>query len=335
MKRKFFLGLISLTLALCLCITACGGLTIRDNGDGSYTVTPNEGNDQGNQQGGNNQGSTEPSAPDYSMYSPLLQEVLNDPQWDELYRRYESNELYESSNHYDPGTNLLEAIPYEYLESKGEDIDGIKNGSVSVISDLYTIETETNYIYNRIEVEYNVKDGENYINQYLLKYRITEQELDELTMLYQWKYYQGPVMFQCLAAKQQPEVIAEFSITEKGYKNIIESCNNKNTYLSQAMNSDKIESANIISMKPITLWNEPAYVIKLYCFSAKDYNPVSNCTIYEVDSQIVVSACKLTVSNNTYDLYNLSALNPNLISSTPITYFRLFGNFKDFKELLH
>ena len=162
MMRKFFLILTSLFLVLCLCMTACSGLTIRENGDGSYTVTPNrnEGDDTQNNQPGNNQGSTDkPTAPDYSMYSPLLQEVLNDPQWDALYSKYESGEIYQTSNHYDTGTNLLEAIPYDYLGNKDEDVRAIKNGAVLVNADLFTIENEKNSIFISRSRNTNYRNG--------------------------------------------------------------------------------------------------------------------------------------------------------------------------------
>ena len=335
MKRKFFLGSISLALALCLCITACGGLTIRDNGDGSYTVTPNEGNgnNQGNQQGGNNQGSTEPSAPDYSMYSPLLQEVLNDPQWDALYRRYKSNELYESSQHFDVGTNLLEAVPYKYLESEGEDIDGIKNGAVAVGSYLYFLENDKNNIYDKVNVIYKVPNGENYINQYLLKYRITEQELKDLTMLYSGDYYQGPIMFQCLAAKQQPEVIAEFSITENAYEKVLSVCNSTSQYatLSKLLDHDKISSFTLTSLDYGIVWDETSYDINFNLINEGDFNgSVSQKTLYKVSSSLIYSTSKVSYINGLLDLEWFSGINSTILSSTPITYFHLSHSFKDF-----
>ncbi len=336
MKRKFFLGLISLTLALCLCMTACGGLTIRDNGDGSYTVTPNEGNgnnDYGNQQGGNNQGSTKPSAPDYSMYSPLLQEVLNDPQRDALYRRYESGELGEVSNKFDWGFNLMEAIPYNYIASKDEEIAEIKNGTVGVDADLYIMENDESHIYSILDIVYKVNNGENYINQYLLKYRITEQELKDLTMLYSGDYYQGPIMFQCLAAKQQPEVIAEFSITEKAYESLLASLN-KNQIVNETF-------GNVVSNFIITFFfknvdDERDYDLHIKLFYLNTKQSVSNGNIADMSLKVDHWA-KPTYLNgviNWSSIHNLY-IDEQVGSSTPITYFHLSHSFKNFKELLH
>ena len=337
----------AMIVPVALSASACR-VTIKDNGDGSYTITPNP-NDQGNNNNnqGNNQGSTNtpqggqttPKEPDYSKYSPLLQEVLNGSYYDDLWRRYESNKWHEFSTPYDPEYNLLEAIPYDYLASKDEDIIGIKNDDVWVNSDLYTIQNEEkDYIYDRIQITYEVKDGENYMHQYLLQYQITKQELKDLEMLYWDRYFQGPVMFQRLASKQTPKVIAEFAITEKGNKNIIASCNNKNKYIAEIINYNRIASANIMTMSPITLWNELAYNIKFWLFSAagKAYNgwAVTSRELYEVDTQTVASTCRLTVDNNIYDLEDLFALNPVLISSTPITYFELGHAFKNFKDRL-
>lgn len=324
MKRKFFLGLISLTLALCLCITACGGLFGSGNGDengengGASQTTPD--------------GSTGSSESKYSKYSPLLQEVLSDPQWDALYRRYESGEISANENTYDGGTNLLEAIPYDYLASKGEDISGIKKGAVGVNAYLYTMENDKNHIYNKLDVVYNVKNGETYINQYLLKYRITEQELDDLRMLYSGKYYQGPIMFQCLAAKQQPEVISEFSLTEKARLNIISSCNNKNNYIAGALNYNQVVSLTMISLTPTTYRDKDAYDATMYLYGKRGNSSITNRQVYKVSAKLVDIRSKVTFSNGIMDLVDLNALEPILEESTPITYFQLYHAFKDFKK---
>lgn len=337
MMRKFFLILTSLFLVLCLCMTACSGLTIRENGDGSYTVTPNrnEGDDTQNNQPGNNQGSTDkPTAPDYSMYSLLLQEVLNDPQWDALYSKYESNELFIANDHIDVGTNLLEAIPYDFLMNKGEDVAGIKDGSVAVGSYLYVIDNDKTQLYDKINVIYRPKDKESYINQYLLKYRITEQELNDLKTLYSGRFYQGPIMFQCLAAKQQPEVISEFSITENGYKNILNNCNNANNYIAETLNYNQIVSCSIISLTPTIFRDKDAYDAIMYLFEKAGKGTVSSCELYQIKVKLLDYKSKVTYDNGIMNLVDLNALEPNLISSTPITYFQLENAFKDFKDRL-
>lgn len=327
---------------LCKCLLAMlllaaitlpmGGCSFSDLFGSSSDHTTGQQGSQGSGQT-NNQGSGDEPAekkPDYSMYSPLLQEVLSDPEYDELYRRYESGEIKEGSTG-DLGVNLFEAIPYDFLENKHEDVEEIKSGTFVVAADLYVLENNKSYIYSKLDI-YKADNEKTYIHQYLLQYQITEQEIEDFTMLYKGKYFQGPIMFQHLASKQTPKVISEFAITEKAYKKIIGNCNNKKTYLSEAINSDNIDCANIMSMKPITLWHEPAFIIQFWLFSAGSYNSVSARTLYEVDIQTVVSSCKLTVNNNIYDLEDLFALDPVLNSSTPITYFQLYHSFKNFKE---
>ena len=328
----------AMIVPVALSASACR-VTIKDNGDGSYTITPNP-NDQDNtdSQGSTNTpqgGQTTPKEPDYSKYSPLLQEVLNDSYYDDLWRRYESNELYEANNHYDPGTNLLEAIPYDFLTGKDEDIEGIKNGSVWVNSNLYTIQNEEkDYIYDRIQITYEVKDGENYMHQYLLQYQIAEQELKDLEMLYSGECFQGPVMFQRLASKQTPKVIAEFAITEKGNKNIIANCNNKYSFIAKTLNYNKIASGTVLSLTPITYRDKEGYDISLYLFRETNYDPISSCVLYQVNAKMVERESRVTFNDGIMDLADLNALEPVLISSTPITYFHLDFAFKNFKKRL-
>lgn len=334
--RKFCLILTSLLLVLCLCMTACGGLTIRENGDGSYTVTPNphEGDDTQNNQPGNDQGSTDkPTAPDYSMYSPLLQEVLINPAYDELYRKYEKGEISEGSTG-DLGLNIFEAIPFNFLEENGEDVEGIKNGSVATSADLYSVNNDTSHIYSKLDITYILEDGEYYINQYLLKYRITEQELKDLKMLYSGRFYQGPIMFQCLAAKQQPEVISEFSITENGYKKIINVCNSTGQYatLAKLLNHDKISNFTLTSLNYGTIRDEDSYDITFNLINEGNSNgTVSQKILYKGSTSLVWSTSKMTYSNGILNLESFSGINSKILSSTPITYFQLNHAFRDFK----
>ena len=332
--RRITTALLIATMAISVALTAaaCDSVTIKDNGDGSYTVTPNGGNQNGNQ-GGNNQGdgnNNPKPAPDYSKYSPLLQEVLANPEYDALYSRYESNELFESTNHYDPGSNLMEAIPYEFLASKGEDIEGIKNGSVWVNSNLFTKENEKDTIYDRLQITYEVKNGENYINQYLLKYEISEQELDDLKMLYNGRYYQGPVMFQNLASKQQPEVISEFSINENVYKKLLNNWNNEQFI--KDLFGGKAETFIVTNIEQDSN-NSLVYYLTINVISENNGNAIEARELAEARIKINWSA---NVSID-HGILNMTATNKyDFISSTestPITYFQLDFAFKNIKTL--
>lgn len=336
----------AMAVPVVLSASACT-VTIKDNGDGTFDINPvdpnpgdgtgnNQGNNQGNQQGGNQQGgSTEKPEPDYSKYSQLLRDVLTDPEYDELYKRYESGDIKEGTTG-DLGLNLFEAIPYDYLANKGEDVESIKNGKVAVSADLYTLNNDNSHLYNKLNITHFLNNGENYINQYLLKYKISEQELKDLTMLYNGKYYQGPVMFQKLSSTREPIQAIEFSLTEKANKNLISGANNKKTAISILTNYDQIGSVNIMSMTPTTLWGEDCFETTFLLFgSANNTDAVSKRNLYEITAQQSIATAKISFNNNILDLDNINAMYPNLISSTPITYFQLNHAFKNAKTTLN
>lgn len=327
---------------LCKCLLAMlllaaitlpmGGCSFSDLFGSSSDHTTGQQGSQGSGQT-NSQGSGDEPAekkPDYSMYSPLLQEVLSDPEYDELYRRYERGEIREYGGGFDGGVNLLEAIPYGYLTSKGEDIEGIQNGTVGVTADLYTTENDKNHIYNRLEVIYVKNNDECYINLYLLKYETTEQEIEDFTMLYKGDYFQGPIMFQHLASKQTPKMISEFAITEKAYEGLLGSLN-KNEVVKQNF-------GNTVSNYIVTYFTNNAedardYDLCVKLISANSYNSVSNGCIADMSAKVDHWA-KPTYSNG---IINWTSIHQRYIDeqiepSTPITYFQLYHSFKNFKE---
>ena len=260
-----------------------------------------------------------------------MQDVLNNPEYDALYERYDRGEIKEYSGTFDSGVNLMEAIPYAFLENTNENVEGIKNGTVAVGSDLYVRQDEKDYIYNRLEIIYEVDNGDNYINQYLLKYQIKEDELEDLKMLYKGRYYQGPVMFQYLASQRQPEVIAECSVLNSSYKRLL-------SYL----NSDEYIKENFGE----TIEN---YIITYFDKNNEDPNN------YDVEINIVsgnyqnVSKQKMAslsfklhqwalpqIKNNiiSWNQINGRVLNPQISASTTITYFQLAINFENFKKYI-
>ena len=300
----------AMALPLALSLGACGG-----NGNGN-TTNPN----------GSNQ--TQHGTTNYSQYSKLLQEVLNNPEYDELFRQYESGEIGESAIGLDGGVNLLEAIPYDFLTSKGEDIEGIKNGSVGVNADLYVMDNDKTHIYNKLEILYEVTGGDGYINQYLLKYKIIEDELKDFTMLYEGGYYQGPIMFQYLASQRDPEVVAEFSIYEDTYKSFIKSLNGSDKISSLFKN--KIEGFSVTGFKP-NADNEDLYDLYLNVISESYKNGhVSQKEIAPIYLRLT-SSCVIDYSSQILHCKYTGFFSSELSPASTITYFQLYHAFKNFK----
>ena len=304
----------AMTLPLALSLGACGG-----NGNGN-TTNPN-----GNQ---TQQGNT-----NYSQYSKLLQDVLNNPEYDELYRQYESGEMFENCEFFDTGANQLEAIPYDFLAAKGEDVENIKIGAVAANSMLYTREDEKNYIYDKLDLTYKVEGGENYINQYLLKYRISEQELKDLTMLYEGDYYQGPIMFQYLASQREPEVVAEFSIYEDTYKSFIKTLNS--LYVIPSLLGNKVDSFVVTGLEP-NADKEDYYDYDLYLniISEDSSNShVAKRTIAPIYLSLT-SGCRVEYGNGILHCDHTNLINFQTTTCNTITYFILAVGFKNFKTKL-
>lgn len=311
----------AVTLPLALSLGACGR-----NGTGN-TANP-DGSDQTQQ--GNTGNQNQQQKPDYSQYSKLLQDILNNPEYDELYRQYESGEIGESAIGLDGGVNLLEAIPYDFLTNKGEDIESIKIGSVGVNADLYVMDNDKTHIYNKLEILYEVTGGEGYINQYLLKYKIKEDELKDFTMLYEGGYYQGPIMFQYLASQREPEVVAEFSIYEDTYKSFIKTLNS--LYVIPSLLGNKVDSFVVTGLEP-NADKEDYYDYDLYLNAISEDSSnshVAKRTIAPIYLSLT-SGCRVEYGNGVLHCDHTNLINFQTTTCNTITYFQLYHAFKNFK----
>lgn len=248
----------AMTVPFALTAAACT-VTIKDNGDGTYDITPADPNPNGNQgsqnpsgnQGGNQGGAAkpEPTEPDYSMYSPLLQTVLKSEYYNDLIERNKRGEL--DHNHtsnvlsFDGGRNYVEAIPYRFLQNEGINIEDVKLDKVKVDTLAYT--SNKNDLYLKMDITYP-NNNNNYTTQYLLKYNITKQEYDDLKMLNKEEYIQAGFFIQELDNQREPEVIGKFSIYTEIYKNFLQSFN-KVELLYSVFDSNQITDYIVKSIK--------------------------------------------------------------------------------------
>ena len=174
-------------------------------------------------------------------------------------------------------------------------------------------------------------DGEKYINQYLLKYKIKEDELKDFTMLYEGGYYQGPIMFQYLASQREPEVVAEFSIYEDTYKSFIKSLNGSDKISSLFKN--KIEGFSVTGFKP-NADKEDYYDLYLNVISESYKNGhVSQKEIAPIYLRLT-SSCGADYSNQILHCDFTAFFSSEVTQASPITYFQLNHAFKNFKTKL-
>ena len=162
MKLTKLVSLI-LVFAIMLTLSSCNISDIIDTPDDDQGDLGDEGNDnKNNNNGGNEEGV------DLSKYSPLLQSLLTNPEYDRLIERFENKEegLAESP--------LFQPHPYAFLEEQGIDTSKIINGELTANTMSYVIENEPNNLYMYTRVNYP-----DYHQVYLLRYTLTDQEMKE------------------------------------------------------------------------------------------------------------------------------------------------------------
>lgn len=142
-----------------------------------------------------------------SGYSQIMDTVLND----EYYTSLVDNFTYEdnSSAYYDPH-------PYGFLEDEGYNIDDIKNGSLECYSTSY-MKDDGYYIRTMVEN----KASTDYYGCYIIKYDLTDQEKDELDMLFEDEYIQTPLYIQEISNQKSASVQSEAYIAKTAYESIL------------------------------------------------------------------------------------------------------------------
>lgn len=154
-----------------------------------------------------------PANPEYSKYSQILQNVLNDDYYLNLISVDNSwtGSAQDAPSYKNPKYN---AIPYGFLEDEGYNIDQIKNNQVASKSDMYTIGNDL-YIELRVET----KATKNYYTNYVLKYNLTDKELHELDVLFtnigngKTTFYRAPFFVQELSYSKTPEIVSKSYIS--------------------------------------------------------------------------------------------------------------------------
>lgn len=110
---------------------------------------------------------------DYSKYSKILQEVLTNNYYNNLLAQAKVDaSLYSSAK--------FATHPYGFLEREGFDIEAIKDGELDCKTYAFYKESEPNNLYMAVYAE---KD-EGIYNEYLIRYKLTEQEMYDYKMLY-------------------------------------------------------------------------------------------------------------------------------------------------------
>jgi len=199
--------------------TACGLINNKNNNN------VNNGNDNENthQTGGNNVVVETPDGDkiNISNFSQVLQTVLTDDYYKNLVNEGKAKQsagILACSK-----ANKYQAIPYGFLEDEGYNIAAIKNDQIACETDVFVINNEL-YIACRVEN----KASTPYYTHYVIKYNLSEQELDDLNFLfkelpdgantYRTISFQAPLFIQELSNQKEAQVLSENHITKDAEK---------------------------------------------------------------------------------------------------------------------
>jgi hypothetical protein len=145
-----------------------------------------------------------------SKYSQLLQNVLNNEEYNHLINSAKANtRLYDSGE--------FEPHPFEFLKSQGHNIDKILSGETPCYTMSYVLDDEPNnlYMYTRIQ------PTNSYYTNYLIKYTLTDQEMDEYFNLHFGKigmyYVQSVFMNREIAKTKIPTIVGTSNIDKETF----------------------------------------------------------------------------------------------------------------------
>ena len=171
------------------------------------------------------------------QYSQILQTVLTDSYYTKLADNAMSNSV-----------NVMEYsdIPYSFLERQGYNISTIKQGALGASAVYYTLKEDQSNLYCRATVKTPYQSS-TYDSQYILKYSISKQELDNLSMLIKGKYIQAPLFLQELDRTHEAEIISCVNVDSNTADAVYKFCSNNQT-VNSCLKSGKINFVNLTNI---------------------------------------------------------------------------------------
>lgn len=168
-----------------------------------------------------------PANPMYEEYSELLQNIMANKRYDELVDQiFINNKAILQSGEVEPH-------PYAFLEDEGYDVEAIKKGNELAYTMSYVLDEEPNnlYMYTR------VLQTDHYVN-YLLKYELTDEEMDDYHMLhssdgYAHFFIQSIFMNNEISETRKPEIVGKTKISVTAFEKLTQNMQ----YASSAVNS--------------------------------------------------------------------------------------------------
>ena len=211
-------------ISLILCITMSFGVTVLgacSNSQNSQSSNNNGQDDSGNNINQNDDKSENNMNEVLKKYSKILQTVLTDKYYTDLLDTYvaarESQSTLEPDDDIKLNHKYYSACPLPFFKKQGHDITAIINGNLNCGAKYFYKNSEPNNLYCYAQVE-NIGLSFNYYTCYLLKYSVTEQEKNDIELLYGingYAYIQAPLFMQELSNQKTPQILNKSNIRTK------------------------------------------------------------------------------------------------------------------------
>jgi len=143
---------------------------------------------------------TTSSSQDLDEYSDLLKQVVADEYYHSLLVQGSLDYSFHSSAYFKPH-------PYTFLEDEGYNIEAIKNGSLTCETQSFIKESEPNNLYIATYVEN--KGSTPYFTEYLIKYKLTDQEVYDYNFLHDGNYIQSVFMNDKISQLKTPTIVSK------------------------------------------------------------------------------------------------------------------------------
>ena len=208
---KTILGL-ALASAITLGSTGCGYIPFPDKG-----TTPNQGTHLVPDNGDETTAPSQTNQVDISQYSQMLQNVLTNEQYNNMIAsaRNGNPDLYNNG--------IFKPHPYAFLEDEGFNVDAIKNGSIDCYTMSYVLDEEPNNLYMYTRVTEN-----DIVHNYLLKYHLTDQEMDDYDFVHDPQqslasyFVQAMFLNNEISELKSPEIIGSSKMSDEALKKMTE-----------------------------------------------------------------------------------------------------------------
>ncbi len=183
-------------------VIALGSVSCANNNSTNSNNTQNnqtnssQQDNQNNIWGDNNSNNSQNN--EYSKYSKLLQNVMNNQDYKFLINSAKNNStVYESGE--------FKGVPYSFLEKEGYDVEPFKTNELSCATYAFELENEQNTLYMMVRAETDAATP--YYTEYILKFKLTEQEMDDYHMLHEGNYIQACFLNNELAKLKTPQIL--------------------------------------------------------------------------------------------------------------------------------